>query len=312
MADSKWLPDLTPSMPVEQAARHALEVRLAVVRDLLPKAMRSADNDPEHVHQLRVSTRRARAALRIFADGLPDKLHKALRKALRKLRRAAGDARDWDVFLAMVEQRAARASARQRPGVDLVAGAAVARRLAAQKRLVEMVPSRDDLDELQAAVLAGHRPLAKKPQSLIDLAQPMLVELLQKLDRAAQEDLDQYENLHRVRIQCKRLRYAMELFDSCFRAEFRDRHYAAVEEMQDILGEANDSRVADQRLEELADALQSRPQLWRRFAAGIEFLRQLHQSRLPKQRQLFARRWRAWQRSGAEQAFAALLKNPTG
>jgi CHAD domain-containing protein len=308
MANGKWLPDLSPSMPVEKAARHALEVRLGVVRDLLPKAVHEADKDTEHVHQLRVGTRRARAALRIFAPYLPDKMHKALRKALRKLRRAAGDARDWDVFLDMVQKRAARATARQKPGIDLVAGIAVAYRQVAQERLVDSIPSTTDLDELVSATLAAIRPMEKGSCVLLDLAQPVLTELLHDLDRATQEDLDQYDNLHQVRIQGKRLRYAMELFESCFASEFRERYYPDVEAMQDILGEANDSRVADQRLEVVAGQLQSRPAICRRVMPGIEALRRFHQDRLPKQRQLFARRWRAWQKSGAEKAFAAMLK----
>src|SRR3954470_19745556 len=104
MADDKWISDLHGGMPVHAAARRVLEVRLGVVRDRLPWAVHHADEDDEHVHQLRVGTRRAGAALRIFADSLPGKLHKRTRKALRQVRRAAGAARDWDVFLAMLKE----------------------------------------------------------------------------------------------------------------------------------------------------------------------------------------------------------------
>ena len=56
----------------------------------LPLALQQAVKDVEHVHQLRVATRRARAALDIFADCLPDGAFTAAKKQLRKIRRAAG------------------------------------------------------------------------------------------------------------------------------------------------------------------------------------------------------------------------------
>jgi len=52
----------------------------------------------------------------------------------------------------------------------------------------------------------------------------------------------------------------MEVFVDCFADPFRDSLYPAVEEMQEILGDANDSHVAAARLIELRDRLKaSRP-----------------------------------------------------
>src|SRR4051812_19790464 len=99
MADGKWISDLRCDTPLTDAARRVLTVRLEVVRDHLPLAAPHADEDVEHVHQPRVGPRRAGAALDIFKDCLPDKVYKSTRKRLRRVRRAAGAARDWDVFL---------------------------------------------------------------------------------------------------------------------------------------------------------------------------------------------------------------------
>src|SRR2546426_11365277 len=67
MAEGKWISGLTPTMPVADAARLVLQVRLEVVRDSLPPALHRAEKDSEYVHQLRVGTRRAGAALGVFA-----------------------------------------------------------------------------------------------------------------------------------------------------------------------------------------------------------------------------------------------------
>src|SRR5438876_3295955 len=106
MQDSKWIPGLEPTTPVADAARRALDLRLRVVHHYLPLAVKHADEDLEHVHQLRVGTRRARAALDIFGSCLPDKALKKARKQLKRLRRAAGEARDWDGFLIALLARA--------------------------------------------------------------------------------------------------------------------------------------------------------------------------------------------------------------
>src|SRR5687767_3640798 len=124
MAEGKWISGLSEDMPAEEAARLALHLRVKAVIDLLPRALAGPQDDPEPVHQLRVSTRRAAAALRSFADLLPGKYHKGLARQLRRIRRAAGEARDWDVFRADLAQRLAEASPTEQPGLDLLIGLA--------------------------------------------------------------------------------------------------------------------------------------------------------------------------------------------
>jgi len=259
LAGGKWIPDLKAMTPVADAARHALTVRLEVVRDYLPLALHEADRDSEHVHQLRVGTRRARAALDIFACCLPAKVQRRARKQLRHIRRLAGEARDWDVFLANLTEWGLQQKSRLRPGVDCLTGYAVAQRAAAQVRLEEAgqdYPFAFDRF-LAETVAAVHRPDDPHLVTLLDLARPLLTDLLEKLDQAASRNLDDYEHLHQVRILGKRLRYAMEVFADCFAPAFREKLYPLVEQMQEVLGNANDSYVAGRRLEALSARLQA-------------------------------------------------------
>jgi hypothetical protein len=57
-----------------------------------------AGQDTEYLHQLRVGTRRLRAALHVFGDLARKDDLRALRRMLRALARVTGPARDWDVF----------------------------------------------------------------------------------------------------------------------------------------------------------------------------------------------------------------------
>src|SRR5262245_29019767 len=83
------------------------------------------------------------------------------------------------------------------------------------------------------------------------------------------------EHLHQVRILGKRLRYAMEVFADCFALAFREKLYPLVEQMQEVLGNANDSHVAGRRLEALSARLQALvPAQWKRLRPGLEGLQQ--------------------------------------
>jgi len=314
MASGKWLEGLSATTATADAARRVLSVRLGVVHDYLPLAVQAAEKDPEHVHQLRVGTRRARAALDIFACCLPAKVYRAAKKQLRDVRRAGGQARDWDVFLAGLTKREHRQNRRHRAGLDLLIGFALAQRVAAQEGLAKAAGQ--DLSAfdrlLTDTVGAVQPPAAADLQTLTDLARPQLAGLLRELEDAAGEDLDNYDHLHRVRIVGKRLRYAMEVFASCFGQHFREVLYPAVEEMQEILGSANDSHVAMGRLEALRAQLQARlPEDWRRWQPGLEGLLRHHRKRLPRERERFGDWWNQWRQGGSAAAFLAALK-PAG
>jgi CHAD domain-containing protein len=152
------------------------------------------------------------------------------------------------------------------------------------------------------AVAAVHRPQTRRgPKTLGDLATPLFLDLVSNLEESAAGDLTDYRNLHQLRIAGKRLRYGIEIIAGCFAPALRDRIYPAVEEMQDILGLANDSQVARERLQELFLDVQSRAtQDWKRLEPGIEGLMRLHEQRIIRERKSFQNRWRRWKKVMAE------------
>jgi CHAD domain-containing protein len=298
MADGKWIAGLRADLPADRAARLTLAARLAVVGDYLPKALHHTE-DPENVHQLRVSTRRAGSALRIFRDCLPVREFKRARKVLRSLRRAAGAARDWDVFALELNDRRAERPPKEQPGLDHLFGQTLGHRAVAQVDL-EAVGQRyfADFDSFVTDVVGTIRPPngSARRTTLIDIARSMLAALRTALLRAASDDLTCYERLHQVRIAGKRLRYAMEIFADCFNSGFKERLYPQVEEMQEVLGRANDSHVAAGRLTETRDRLKTAwPEEWRRLRPGVEALLRFHQRRLPQERRRFLAWWKHWQ-----------------
>ena len=259
-----------------------------------------------------MGTRRAGAAVEIFSICLPKRTYKTARKQLKRLRRAAGEARDWDVFLITLTEMARWRKSRRRAGFDFLTGYALAQRTYAQIHLEEAGTDYPfAVDRFLANTISDIEMSRDKnqPRRLLDLAAPLLSSLLSNLELAAEADLSDYSRLHRVRIFGKRLRYAMEVFADCFPPPFRTELYPDVEEMQDILGRANDSHVASQRLQALRAKIQAvRPEDWNCLRPGIEGLLQFHEQRLPEERQRFLAWWRRWQQSGRRSALTAMLQ----
>jgi CHAD domain-containing protein len=293
-AGGKRVIGLTAETPASKAARRAIAARLDAVRTALTAAG-DWRADAEPVHHLRVASRRASAALDVFANLLPGRTNRKARKALKRLRRAAGAARDADVFLDGVRGWAVHQSPADRPGLHFVLGHVFAERQNAQIELDVI------LDRWQAGIMARFDDLPEKVrngkrESLGEWAVTVLAGLLDDLSAAASADLDNYAQLHAVRILAKRLRYAIELFIDCFPPAVIEQVYPRVEAVQDVLGAANDSYQASRRLDELLKVLGSTQPALRDLArGGIEGLRAYHRQRVRDQRAAFGDWWRTWQ-----------------
>lgn len=295
MPDGKWIPGLTAATPVAEAGAAVLAARFEVVRHYLPLAVEEPFDDPESVHQLRVGTRRAAAALRVFADWLPGKHFRAARSALRAVRRAAGDARDWDVFLIGLQASRSLATAAGRPALDFLAGYGTGERSAAQARLAEAAGEVGPvlLEESGALPSRIRAPEGSSvPSNFGELATAHLAPLLAEFDEAVAANPADPEGLHRLRIRGKRLRYGLEIFAGCFPPGFRDSVYAPVEQLQEVLGGIQDAAVGLERLAGLGDRVRkTMPKEWPRLRKGFEALTRSLRSRVPAGGKAF-RKWR--------------------
>lgn len=286
-ASQKWITDVDPAGPVSRAARRSLDGRLSLVRHYLPLAALSSQRDIEYVHQLRVSTRRASATLSCYADLLPRRRWAWLNKQLKRIRRAAGEARDLDVLLAGLAGDASRPST--------LARAALLDRIAQQRRAA------------QQPIVAVYRRLKKRrfkkrvrrilekirwrdaslaEPSLAAAARSELRRVSQPFFAAAAGSLDEIEALHTLRICGKQVRYTLEIFAAAFGPELRDDVYPQVEALQEHLGAINDHAAAIERFTAWRHA-------WREplLEPALTDLLEAEQQSLANQRDEFARWW---------------------
>jgi CHAD domain-containing protein len=241
----KWLTDVSPQAPVEEAARAALAPRLSAVRKLLKAAAQTA-SDPEDnveaVHQLRIWTRRAGAALRLFDEVLPPKQARWFRRRLRTIRRRAGMARDSDVLGAQLDAHAIE-------GTELAAVHLRKARRQSEDRLLELYRQLVESGRWKRRQRRLLRKLKKRQRTAEqDASRPAfgtwcraeLAEVYAKFAMAASQSLRRSEKLHALRIAGKRLRYALELAPAALSAKVHKSLYGELSDLQERLGKVCD------------------------------------------------------------------------
>jgi triphosphatase len=222
------------------------------VQRYLPLAARHDADDVEYVHQLRVSCRRAAAAMRSFEE-LAGRHGRPLKKWLRRLRQAAGPARDADVYLERLRLELDPANDHARQLVDFVRQT----RVDAQAALIK-VDAKAGRGGLQQAIdecleEIGQSENAGADESFAAVAQEQVAAAAKELSLIDPQTAT-LEELHEMRILSKRLRYAIEIFHSAAAPELRLMTYPVVEEIQEQLGALNDRHTSQARLQRwLAD-----------------------------------------------------------
>ena len=259
-------------------------------------------DDPEYIHQMRVATRRLRAALRLFAPVLPERLAESLHRPLSALMAHLGRARDLDVLLTEIANPVLAALPNE-PRLPALASDITNRRYAARAQALALLAAPGYGLTLLAALESLH-PVPVADVAAIPL-QSFAAERLRRLRRklrrlAAAALLEEPASLHALRIGVKRLRYALEFFAPLAPERSVSRVLQRLGMVQDTLGQLNDLTNAgallmdcagdDPRLREavtliggwhgpryaslLDDLAREQPRLTRlrlpRFATGIE------------------------------------------
>src|SRR5439155_10551611 len=214
----------------------------------------------EPVHQLRVATRRLRAALRLFAPLLPARFATAAHRDLAWLARAIGAVRDLDVLSELVRKQAARLESELRRASGPLGVALHEQRAQALAALGTTLDSRRGRRLLERlAAFADSRAPAGRGARLGDVAPDLLRPHVRAVVRAGRRLGPEAEaaELHRLRVRTKRLRYALETLRSLGDRSTREL-LGLLEGLQDTLGKGQDAVTAIAWLREVA-ATRGRP-----------------------------------------------------
>ena len=251
--------------------------------------------DVEGVHELRVATRRLRAALRFFAPVLPEKFVEKMRTEVKWLASAIGAVRDLDVLGQLVAARAPRLEPDVRSALGPVAVYIHDRRAAAHDALVAALDSarcRRLLDRL--AGFAESMPPRRTQESLGVVAPSLLRPLLRAVLSAGRGigDDTKPEALHRVRVRGKRLRYALETLRG-LGGKHVGKMLRRLVALQDLIGDHRDAFTAMTRLRAYAETADVPPATILAVGALVE----VFSRRAVKLRRRFPETWRRLDRS---------------
>jgi CHAD domain-containing protein len=245
----------------DAAAAMVLRALLEAIRGNVDGAL--AAEDPEYLHQLRISVRRSRTVQRQLAPVFPALELPGFRSEFRWLQRATGEARDLDVYMEDFESMRELVPEAIRADLDPLRQVLGHWRLAANgdtalalrsRRAAELLADWDTLLETLVERPLEDRPAAAQPigsvaARRIRKAYTRVVKMGAAIDEASEP-----AEYHELRKKGKELRYMLELFgQQLFADEVVGHLVRSLKALQDVLGRHQDREVQVALLRTLAD-----------------------------------------------------------
>jgi CHAD domain-containing protein len=259
--------DITVGMPAGQAAGTILIRLLDTIEVNTPGVLR--DIDIEFLHDLRVSVRRTRAALKLFGDALGDQADIARAAAEFKwLGDLTTPTRDLDVHLLGFDDMTASLRAAKPDDLEPFRAYLRERRAREFRALARGLRSpryreltREWRETLTAVRETDGRKTGAKARSEEFTAGTMAAERTRrafvKVARrgGAITPDSPHESLHDLRKRCKELRYALEFFAPLYDPASYGKVVGDLKRLQDCLGAFQDSEVQIAEIQALAESM---------------------------------------------------------
>jgi CHAD domain-containing protein len=288
---------LAPDCTIAESARLAIRFGLDAMR---------RQHDPvvagevEPIHQLRVSSRRLRAAIELFSSVLYSGALKLYRRDIPWIAHQAGEVRNCDVMEAIFKERAPKLDPALQGALDPIVTAIGAQRAAAHARLIQDLSSKryqSLVTRLSSPPLKIARATAKFGVGAADLLEPTLRRVVKKGAKLADDAPP--TDFHKLRVRIKRLRYVLEMMPAMAGKRHR-KVLARLEELQALLGDYNDVTAGVAWLHNYAASAHAAPSTI--LAAGA----MLHSLGL-RSRKLRSRCVKAWERLDKSDVLSDLL-----
>jgi len=249
---SKFSLQLDPADTARQAMARIYQVLLDSIERNIPGVLE--DWDSEFLHDLRVAIRRTRSGLSLVTKVLPDAMAQRFKSSFGLLGRVTGPTRDLDVYLLNRDAYLDRLPPALRPGLELYFADLARRRQIEQKRLVRALRSKKSKAVLSAWRRSLHRPdrhpAPHAAMPVRELAGRIIAKRFKRVlrDGSGLHAVTPDAEVHLLRIQCKKLRYAIEFFSSLYPKDEIHLVVRQLKRLQDILGSFNDLSVQQEML----------------------------------------------------------------
>jgi triphosphatase len=277
-------PELAAGM---SAGRAFTLVGRACLRHLVANVPATLARDGAALHQMRVALRRLRAAMSLFSPLASDDRIEAIKAELRWLAQELGPARDLDTLILEVIRPLQRQH-KSEPGLASISKMFVRKRLKCYRRATESVQSArfrtlvlDTAEWVEAGPWSvSNDPLkrAYREMPVENYAAEQLSYRRKRIRRRGKKmaELDP-EQLHRLRIQVKKARYAADFFASLYQGKKTARQCrklrSCLMQLQNNLGKLNDivthKALFSEIINDRGKGLTEEQSRHRAFAAGL-------------------------------------------
>jgi CHAD domain-containing protein len=257
----KMTPVLAPVLPEDSMAEAGRKILLAELSRMLQheEGSRSGENI-EDVHDMRVAIRRMRSTIRLLKLYVKQKYIRAHNRDLRRLGQVLGDVRDLDVMIEQIRVYQSSLDAEEQAALQTVVEALTARRDEARADLNDYFDSRayqrliiSFCDFLMQPLPERSHDSQVSPYQVRHVLPALIYDRLSAV-RAYDTVVHQADakTLHALRIEFKRLRYLLSLFQDVLGQQAGE-VIEEIKTIQDHLGHLNDGTVARSHLEGLPD-----------------------------------------------------------
>ncbi len=241
---------LTPETSAARALADLLAANLAVIRQNEGGII--ADTDSEFLHDYRVALRRMRSLLPEFRSTVDIEIFRELSRRLKVVASATGPLRDLDVLLLCRQSYTKRVPPELREGIDSYFRRAAEERAIRYRELKEYLASKEyewEINRIEALIEAlGAGPAGDTLRKSADRSLSRRLRRVEKgLVSLSGADASEIAR-HRVRIECKKLRYLLEAVSPVYPEKSVDRAIRELKRFQDALGRLQDVAVQQESL----------------------------------------------------------------
>jgi CHAD domain-containing protein len=220
------------------------------------------DIDSEFLHDFRVSVRRTRSALGQIKEVLPQKKVKNYRRFFKTLAKRTNRLRDLDVYLLNQENYKDMLPGFLREHINPMFTQLRTERSAEHKKVVRLLRSNYCRQKMaswkrfmETSLRQKTDPTPQAGESALPYAQSIIFNRFSSALACGGQITNESPDLdfHRLRIECKKLRYLLEFFSSLFPAKQMSTLVSQLKALQDNLGEFNDLCVQQREMKKIIE-----------------------------------------------------------
>jgi triphosphatase len=277
-----------PQLSAGMSAGHAFTlIGRACLRHLVANVPAMIGRDCNAVHQMRVALRRLRAAISLFSAVVADDRTEAIKTELRWFAKELGPARDLDTLLFEVIGPMRKQHAKE-PGLASISNMFTRKRLKSYRQAQQAVQSTrfrtlvlDTSEWVEAGPWSTTEDASRRTRREIPIEIYAAEQLSHRCKRIRRRGTrinhQDPQQLHRLRIQVKKARYATEFFSGVYHGKKSAKQCKKIRsslmQLQNCLGRVNDivthKALFTDIIESHARGLTKEQSRHRAFAAGL-------------------------------------------